>query len=201
VTASAPPRRRYDSAIRRQRAAETRERIVGAAFELLQESSIRDWGAVTIRAVAERAVVNERTVYRHFPNERALRDAVMQRFESEAGIDIDHLTLAEVADVAARAIGVIASHPASPRTPLDATLRATDQRRRNALRAAVGTEAPRWSEPDRDAAAAVLDVLWGVAAYDRLAVDWQLDPQRTTAALTWAIRLVEAAIREGRPPA
>jgi AcrR family transcriptional regulator len=112
-TSAAPPRRPYDSAVRRERAAGTRERIVGAAFELLRGSSIRDWGAVTIRAVAERAGVNERTVYRHFPNERALRDVVMQRFESEAGIDLDELTLAGLADVAARTIGVIAAHPTS----------------------------------------------------------------------------------------
>ena len=41
-----------------------------------------------MRAVAERAGVNERTVYRHFTNERGLRDAVMHRMEEQAGIDL-----------------------------------------------------------------------------------------------------------------
>ena len=47
-------RRSYDSGLRRQRAAETRERIVAAGSELLHGSSVRDWHGLTIRAVAER---------------------------------------------------------------------------------------------------------------------------------------------------
>ena len=66
-------RRRYDSTRRREQAAETRGRIVTAGTELLQATSIRDWRALTIRAVAERAGVNERTVYRHFGGEQAKR--------------------------------------------------------------------------------------------------------------------------------
>ena len=44
-----------------------------------------DWRDLTFRSVAERAGVGERTVYRHFPTERHLHDAVMERLESEAG--------------------------------------------------------------------------------------------------------------------
>ncbi len=83
-----PRRRHYDTSLRQKRAAETRERIVTAGVELLHGSSIRDWRPLTIRGVAERAGVNERTVYRYFGNERGLRDAVMQRLEEEAGIDL-----------------------------------------------------------------------------------------------------------------
>src|SRR3546814_2683945 len=67
-------RRSYDSTLRRERAALTRDRIVAAGCELLQGSSIRDWRGLTIRAVAERAGVNARTVYRHLGNERGLQD-------------------------------------------------------------------------------------------------------------------------------
>src|SRR5438552_1120883 len=95
-------RRRYESALRRERAAETRDRIVSAGCDLLAASSIRDWRALTIRAVAERAGVNERTVYRHFVNERGLRDAVMHRLEQSVGIDLDTLALDDVAEVTAR---------------------------------------------------------------------------------------------------
>ncbi len=78
---SEPEVRKYDSPMRRQRAVETRERIVTAGCRILQSSSVRDWRALTIRCVAERAGVNERTVYRYFGNERGLRDAVMHRLE------------------------------------------------------------------------------------------------------------------------
>ena len=81
-------RRPYDSTLRRQRAAETRARIIAAGSALLRGSSVRDWHGLTIRAVAEEAGVNERTVYRHFVNEQGLHDAVMHRFEEEAGIDL-----------------------------------------------------------------------------------------------------------------
>ena len=42
-----PARRPYDSTLRRQRAGETRERIVAAGSDLLRGSSIRDWRTVT----------------------------------------------------------------------------------------------------------------------------------------------------------
>src|SRR4029077_20529117 len=94
----AHPRRRYDSPLRRQRAAETRERIVGAGADLLHELPIWDWGALTVRAVAARSEVNERTVYRYFPSERALRDAVLVRLEQESGVELDGMRLAERGD-------------------------------------------------------------------------------------------------------
>jgi AcrR family transcriptional regulator len=198
--AQAPARRSYDSTVRREGARQTHQRIVDAAFELLHETSIRDWTAVTMRAVATRAGVNERTVYRHFRNERALRDAVMQRFEEDAGIELDELSLGDVADVAARTLAVVAAHPARPRPPLDPTLTQADERRREALLAAVAAEAPAWSEDDRTAVAAALDTLWSVDAYERLTIDWHLDDDRATTVLTWLITLVETAVREQRPP-
>ena len=115
-------RRRYDGTLRRKLAAGTRERIVAAGSTLLHRSPIRDWRALTIRAVAERAGVNERTVYRHFANERGLHDAVMHRLEEEAGIHLARLRLEDVADAAARIFEHVSSYPREPRPPLDPTL-------------------------------------------------------------------------------
>jgi AcrR family transcriptional regulator len=56
------PGRPYDGTLRRERAAETRERILDAGAELLHRSTVRDWKKLTVRAVAERAGVNERTI-------------------------------------------------------------------------------------------------------------------------------------------
>ena len=41
-----------------------------AGSELVHRISVRDWKKLTVRAVAERAGVNERTVYRYFGSER-----------------------------------------------------------------------------------------------------------------------------------
>jgi AcrR family transcriptional regulator len=197
---STQPRRSYDSTLRRERAAQTRENIVTAGAELVRESSIRDWRGVTIRAVAERAGVNERTVYRHFANERALRDAVMHRLEGDAGVDLEQMRLEDVADVTARVLRYVAAYPLSARPPLDPTLADANRRQHAALLAAVAAHTPKWSDAERSAAAGALDVLWGVASYERLVNDWQLDRDAAIGAITWVIGLVEEAVREGRRP-
>jgi AcrR family transcriptional regulator len=189
-----PARRPYDSTLRRQRAAETRERIIAAGSELLHGSSVRDWNGLTIRAVAEKAGVNERTVYRHFVNEQGLHDAVMHQFEDESGIDLRGMHLNDVADVTARIFAHVSSYPPDARQPLDPTLLDAQQRQHDALLAAVGAPAATWSEADRTVAAAVLDVLWSVASYERMVVDWQMDPSEATRGISWVIGLVRQAI-------
>jgi hypothetical protein len=57
-----------------------------------------------------------------------------------------------------------------------------------------------WSEADRVLAAAVLDVLWSIASYERLVADWRLDPKEAVRGITWVLGLVEEAIRDGRRP-
>ena len=193
-------RRPYDATLRRQRAAGTRERIVAAGSELLHGSPIRDWRALTISAVAERAGVNQRTVYRHFANERGLRDAVMHRLEEEAGINLAGLRLEDVADVTARIFQHVSAYPLERRRQLDPTLSRAGQRQRNALLGAVAARTAEWPEADRRVAAAMFDVLWSVASYERLVVDWQLDRKQVVRGITWVIRLVEQAIRKGRRP-
>jgi AcrR family transcriptional regulator len=196
----APARRQYDSTLRQQRAAETRDRIVTAGCELLDASSIRDWRGLTMRAVADRAGVNERTVYRHFTNERGLRDAVMHRLEQRAGIDLDGLRLEGIVDVARRIFTTVASHPLERQPPLDPTLEAAGQREREALLRALGPHAAGWTEVDRSVAAAMFNVLWRVAVYEHLAVDWGLGEDDAIAGITWVIGLIEDAVREGRAP-
>ena len=196
----APPRRRYDSPLRRQRAAETRERIIGAGADLLHELPIWDWGALTVRAVAARSEVNERTVYRYFPSERALRDAVLVRLEQESGVELDGMQLEDVADVTARMFEYVSSFPLAPRTPPDPTVLAANQRQREALLSAVTAAAGTSSPPEPTIAAAMLDVLWSVVSYERLVAEWGLDPEDAIRGLTWVIGLVEDAIRAGHAP-
>ncbi len=193
-------RRGYHSDLRRAHAAQTRERIVDAGADLLSGSSIRDWAGVTIRAVAERAGVNERTVYRHFANERALRDAVILRLEHQAGVDLEQLQLEDIADVTVRILRFVSTHPLDPRPPLDPTLVQASHRQHQALLDAVTTHTPGWPADERTSAAAILDLLWAVGSYERLMVDWALDPEQAITALTWVIHLVEDAIRSQRPP-
>src|SRR2546425_3403115 len=88
LTERQPPRRRYDNTLRRQRADETRERIVAAGAELIHGFPIWNWRALTPRAAAQRAGVNERTLDPHFATQKDLRDAGMARVEQEGGVEL-----------------------------------------------------------------------------------------------------------------
>ena len=200
MTGPAKEVRPYDSPLRRAQAASTRDRIVDAACALLRDSSIRNWRSLTVRAVAETAGVNERTVYRYFSNERGLRDAVMEHMENEAGIELSGLRLEDVAEVARRIFTQVSSFHFEPKPPLEPTLTKASLRQREALHDALAPWTTGWPAEDAAAVAGLLDVLWSVGAYERLVADWQLDPGRAADVLTWAIALVAGSVRQGDRP-
>jgi AcrR family transcriptional regulator len=144
--------------------------------------------------------VNERTVYRHFGNERGLRDAVMHRQEEDAGIDLEGMQLGDIAKVTAQLFEHVSTYPIEPRPPLDPTLIDANQRQRAALLGAVEATTAQWSSGDQVLVAALFDVLWSVASYERLAVDWQMDPEQAIRGVSWIIGLVEKAVQEGQGP-
>ena len=78
--------RSYTSPLRAEQAAATRDRVVDAAIDLLQEA---DPGAFGMQDVADRAGVALRTVYRAFPTKDDLLvgvlDAIKERFAEIAG--------------------------------------------------------------------------------------------------------------------
>lgn len=197
-----PARRRYDSPLRRQRAAATRGRIVSAGATLARSFKTWDWKDLTFRAVAESAGVSESSVYRHFANERELRDAVMQRLGEQAGVTYEGVTLDEVADVAGRVFAAMSRFAVSAWTQQvdDPTFTTIDQMRGQALRDAVEAAAPHWSLQERDAAAGVLDVLWSPVSFERLAVQWRMNPEQASEVIRWAIGLVVDSVRDAAAP-
>ncbi len=197
MTESAPARR-YDNSTREAQAAGTRERIIAAGAELLRESSIRDWAEVTVRSVAERAGVHERTLYRHFGTDKGLRDAVMGRLEEEAGVDLDALSLEDVSQVAARVLRFASSYPTEPAPPLDPTLHEADTRRRLALLRVVEERTAHWDAESQVRAAAVIDLLWSFSSFERLRTSWGLDGEEAINVIEWGIEMVIEATNRGR---
>ena len=88
----------------------------------------------------------------------------------------------------------MSSFPPDARPPLDPTLQEAKRRQQDALLGAVAGRATTWSEADRSVAAAVLDVLWSVASYERLVVDWQIDRAEATRGMAWMIGLIRQAL-------
>lgn len=195
-------RRTYDNRARQQKAAQTRERIVAAGSELVHAFDAWNWRDLTFKAVAERAGVGERTVYRHFPTERHLHDAVMQRLESEAGISYEDVNLTNIDDVTARVFASLQrfSVRRSVDTPQDPTFVGVDARRREALVRAVSASAPAWSAAQQQMAAALLDVLWNVPSYERLVGVWGIDGTDATRAIGWVMAKVISAIEDDDAP-
>ena len=86
--------RKYDMTRRTKRQEETRRRIVEATVELHQTVGM---ARTTISAVAEKAGVQRLTVYRHFPDERALFTACSGHW-SAANPPPDQASWTQVAD-------------------------------------------------------------------------------------------------------
>lgn len=202
MSESSIARRTYDNRARQQKAAQTRERIVAAGSELVHAFDSWDWRDLTFKAVAERAGVGERTVYRHFPTERHLHDAVMQRLESEAGISYEDVDLTNIDEVTARVFASLQRFSVckSVETPQDPTFVGVDVRRRTALMRAVSAYAPSWSPLEQQMAAGLLDVLWNVPSYERLVGAWGIDGADATRAIGWLMAKVISAIEDDDAP-
>jgi AcrR family transcriptional regulator len=194
------PRRSYHSPARQKAAAATRERIVDAGTRLVRGFTTWDWDELSFRAVAEGAEVSERTVYRHFPTERHLHDAIMGRLEDEAGIAYEDVELDNLAEVTARVFAslgrfAIKDTIGAPRGPAFA---GADARRHDALDRAVVTS--QLANAERRALAGLLDVLWSPTTYERLVGAWSLDNTEAVDAVQWLIAKVIVAVENNESP-
>ncbi|MBF4161619.1 TetR/AcrR family transcriptional regulator [Nocardioides acrostichi] len=187
-----PSTRSYDGSRRREQG---HERVLAAAARLAKAQSRWTWQDITFRAVADEAGVSERTVYRHFPTQAALHDALMDRLRAEADVSFEGLDASGVAEMARRmfrSLDRYTPHPVDA-TEHSPTLVAVDRTRREGLLAA--------SDGDRRLAA-VLDVLWSVESYERLARAWGMDADHAAEAVGWAIETLQSAsVVEHRPTA
>lgn len=200
--ASETGRRAYHSPVRRQRVEETRERIVAAGSELAHALPVWDWSQLTLRSVAERAGVGLRTIYRYFPAEQQLHDAIMHRLEEQAGVAYEGITLEDVPMVASKVFAALTSFsfPDTRTQSEESMVDAADDRRRRALLGAVEEAAPQWEQAAKVAAASAIDVLWGIESYSRLVTRWNLDDQRAAEILDWVMRLVMQAVSADQQP-
>lgn len=200
IPAQAKKRRTYNSPLREQQSAETREKIVAAGVALVHVMPDWDWKNLTAGAVGEKAGVSERTVRRHFSTEANLRDAVLKRLVEESGIELDNLKLSEFSDVAVTLFLHLQSFQAKTTLKHDPAFESLDKLRRDGLVKAVARETPNWPHKDQETVAAMLDILWQPPMFERLSHAWGFDNERITRSLKWLFNLMEEAIREGRPP-
>jgi AcrR family transcriptional regulator len=197
---SAKETRRYDSPVRREQAAETRERILEAGAALVHELLSWDWRSVTVRAVAARAGVHERTVHRHFATEQDLHAAVLQRLIEESGVIVEGMSLDEVPRHVDQLFHYLASFTSSTEREPDAAQVILDERRKTAIVTTVTEAAGDLPVQDIRLIAAMVDVLWGQPTYRRLINGWGFGADDATRGVNWLIGLLSDAVRAGRGP-
>jgi AcrR family transcriptional regulator len=182
--------RSYKSPLRRQQAEATRDRIMRAMAELIEEFGPE---AISNRQISERAGVTEITVYRHFPSRDALLSALWEKTNAQQGVrggfpeTLDGIV--ERFDALFRSFDETPAHIQSVlTTPQGRALRAAgDEDRRAAFLKAVD-EAQGLSEDDRHAAAGVLQLLYSAYTWLSLREQWGMTGEQAAVAASWAAR-------------
>lgn len=196
----AAAKRAYNSPVREQQSAETREKIITAGAELVHGYLAWDWKNLNATAVAKQAGVGKRTVQRYFPTEGVLRDAVLQRIVEESGIELESIQLGDYAEAVAAMLRYLQSFSVTHVYPYDSTFKSLDDLRRDVLLNAVAAATPKWSEKKRIMAAAMLDIFWQPTLHERLTATWGLDVEEAAAALKWLVEAIETGIKKDRLP-
>jgi AcrR family transcriptional regulator len=182
----------YAESLRSDQARAVRERILLAAL-----AEVEAGGEPTMRAVARRAGVAERTIYRYFTTREALQEAVLHEIRTRSSAPMaesvdglaDYLReLFTTFDRNRRLVRVLLTAPWSP-TPV------TRPRNLEALRRLLDAAFPGAPEADRASAAASLRVLYSAAGWLYLA-DCGLDLEASIRHVHWNTEVVLARLRE-----
>ncbi len=187
--------------LRQAQTALTRERILDAAAGLIGAEG--DAGAITFKAVAERAAVTEMTVYRHFPNRASLLRGIWEHLNAQMGADIgmpasldelrgQHDRLYSAFDrIAPQIISAIA-------TPQGREMRASlNKERQEAFLAIVAEVAPGLDGKSKRQIAALLQLLHSAYAWASLREQWDLTGADAAQATRWLIELI---LEHGKEP-
>lgn len=192
--------REYHSPLRAAQAERTRQLILDTTAELVAEDGFE---GLSLKEVARRSGVAERTVYRHFSDRAALEDALTERVSQRHGWG---QRTQELTDLDAFPDAIRHAFDAFEREALDTRVvarmlaasgrSASDSRRRTArMLALVDDELPDLPEHERRTLAGVLQVLGSSRTWLRLHDDFDVSGTDAGPVLAW---IAEVVIRELR---
>lgn len=189
--------RAYESPLREEQAALTRQRILEAMTELLADPDTEE---VTIPLVSQRARVSLRTVYRHFPTREALFDAWGAWADERMPLHSYPQTLRELMEFAPRLYVSYDENEAlicamlSSKAARGVRIR-TRRRRQRAFKAAMGELVAPLAPEAREQALAVVYLLVSAPAWRAMRDQWGLDGVEAGGAAAWAVRVLVEEIR------
>ncbi len=194
-------RPKYQTQLRQEQNAATRDRILTAALDLAHQVSSWDWHELTVRNVARQAGMSERTIYRHFSNEHELHEAVQHRIELESGAPLRrNPRLEDLPGEVGRVFEYLSSFKAAgPRLDNPPFLE-VHRTRQAALLQALEPCTHNWSDPDRRLAAALVDVLGALETFDRITHAWEIKAPDAAKGVSALTQLLVDAIVKGTPP-
>ena len=196
--------RAYNSPLREEKARATRESVLEALHALLEDATTPD--EIGFDAIARRAGIERRTVFRHFATKNDLYAAFWPWLNARIGVSPTPQDLADIVDGPRRAFQKFDAHDAAVRAALhsrtgrEMRAGAVESRRilfAKALAPVCDTLPPeeaRWVE-------ALAHLLYSASAWEVLKDYGGLSGAQAGEAASWALEVILSAITEGRLPA
>jgi AcrR family transcriptional regulator len=183
--------------LREAQAAVTRERILSAVADLIEQGGVDD---LTIPDVAEASGASLRTIYRYYPTREQLLEAVGRWIGDELLKHPYPSNLDEVADLYQEGCGDFDERPGLVRALALSQLgqQARGYRRRERLesiRSSLQSELSGLDEQELKRAEAVLAYLHNMLAYTFMREESGLSGEEIGEAVGWAIRTLVADLR------
>jgi AcrR family transcriptional regulator len=193
----------YESPLRAEQKAATRQRILDAAGKLMEDRGLEEF---SFAAIAKEAGVKERTVYRHFPSKNVLIESLCAWFQqrvhygdfarTEAELLVKPLQIFPGYDENERLARALWSSPQGREFRLSNV-----EERKNGIKDAISA-AVRGLPPRQSTwMAAVVHVLLSSATWQTMKDYWGLPGEESGKASAMAIELLLNAVREDVAPA
>jgi AcrR family transcriptional regulator len=184
--------------LREQHALATRERILGAVADLLEQGDLDE---LTVPAVSDASGVSLRTIYRYYPTREELLEAAGRWIGDELLKHPYPRHVDEIADLYQEGTEDFDERPGLVRALAFSQLgqRVRGYRRRERLEAigrALRAELTALSEPELRQAEAILAYLHNMLAYTTLREENGLSGAEIGEAIGWAIRTLIADLRK-----
>jgi AcrR family transcriptional regulator len=188
----------YQSPLREGQKAATRQRIIEAAHRLMADRGLSE---LSFAAVAKEAGVQERTVYRHFPNKDALLDAFWAWINPSLGVPAAPVSEAELIESLPRVYAGFDKHEhimrASRVSPLGSELRKrTNKERQAVFRNVVAPAAEGLPKRETEWLTAAVQLLYSGAAWQTMKDYWGYSGEEAGKACAYAIELLFEAARK-----
>ncbi len=192
--------RAYNSPLRDQKAQETREAILLALYDLMSAENMPD--EISIDAVSQKAGIQRRTVFRHFPTKSDLLTAFWPWLNARMGTVAEPQTLAELLDGPKVAFPKFDAHENAIRAALHSRtgreLRmGSVPSRRATFGAALAPAIASCSPDDARKAEAIAHLLYSAPAWEVLKDYGGLTGDEAGETASWALKVILSAITSG----